>query len=130
MKGKASGFFCKLDNFPIKYALFTNHHVLDEENLKVGNIINIEYLKGSTLITKESIKEKKIKIDEKRRVFTDKELDYTCIELYESDGIKDYFKIDPILFTNKRDFIEQSDIFILQYPEGNELSFFYGKIKK
>ena len=95
----------------------------------MGNIINIENLKGSTLLTKESIKKKK-KNYEKRRVFTDKELDYTCIELYESDGIKDYFKIDPILFTNKRDFIEQSDIFILQYPKGNELSFFYGKIKK
>ena len=28
---KGSGFFCELDeNFPIKYALFMNNHVLDE----------------------------------------------------------------------------------------------------
>ena len=122
-KGKGSGFFCKIDNFPIKYTLFTNNHILDEDSIKVGNIINIEYLAQSSII------EKKIEIDEKRRVYTNKELDYTCIELYESDGIKEYFKIDPILFTNKKNYLQKSDIFILQYPEGNELSFSYGKIK-
>ena len=121
--GKASGFFCKIDDFPIKYALFTNNHVLDKDNIKIGNIINIEYLKDSLYI------EKKIEIVEKRRVYTSNELDYTCIELFESDGIKNYFKIDPILFTNKKNYIENVDIFILQYPEGNELSFYYGKIK-
>ena len=116
-KGNATGFFCKIDNFPIKYGLFTNNHVLDENDIKKGNIINIEY----------NNKKKKIKIDEKRRTFTDEELDYTCIELYKSDNIKDYFEIDPILFKNKKS-INNSDIFILQYPEGNELSFSYGKI--
>ena len=30
-KGKGSGFFCEIDiNFPFKYALFTNNHVLNE----------------------------------------------------------------------------------------------------
>ena len=28
-KGKGWGFFCKRDNFPIKYALFTYYHVLN-----------------------------------------------------------------------------------------------------
>ena len=37
-------------------------------------------------------------------------------------------KIDPIIFTNKKKYIENEDIFILQYPEGNELCFSYGKI--
>ena len=32
-RGKGSGFFCKLDNFPIKYALFTNNHILNEFNM-------------------------------------------------------------------------------------------------
>ena len=44
-EGKASGFFCELYNFPIKYALFTNNHVLNEKNTKIGDIINIEYFK-------------------------------------------------------------------------------------
>ena len=119
--GKGTGFFCEIDDFPIKHALFTNNHVLDEYNIKKGNIINIEYYKKSSLI------KKKIKIDEKRRVFTNKKLDYTCIEIFESDDIKDYFKIDPILF-NDINYIKNSDIFILQYPGGNGLSFSCGKI--
>ena len=71
--GKGTGFFCKLDNldylpnFPIKYALFTNHHVLDEDNIKMGKI-NIELFNGE---------EKQIILDEERIVFTNKEIDYT-----------------------------------------------------
>ena len=120
-EGKGTGFFCELNDFPIKYALFTNNHILDEYNLRPRNKINIEYYKKSSFI------KNKIKIDEKRRVYTNKKLDYTCIEILESDGIKDYFQIDPLLFTDKN-FLKNSDIFILQYPRGNELSFSYGKI--
>jgi hypothetical protein len=61
-------------------------------------------------------------------VFTNKELDYTCIQLFESDEIKYYFKIDPILLSEEKNCLENSEIFILQYPLGNELSFSYGKI--
>ena len=68
-KGKGTGFFCKIDNFPIKYALFTNNHVLNENDIKKVKKINIEY----------NNKIKKIEIDEKRRVYTNKQLDYTCI---------------------------------------------------
>ena len=39
-------------------------------------------------------------------------VDYTCIELLESDGIKDFFKIDPGLFQNRNSIIN-SEIFIL-----------------
>ena len=41
-KGKGSGFFCKIDNFPIKYGLFTNNHVLNESNIEIGETINFE----------------------------------------------------------------------------------------
>ena len=116
---KGSGFFCELENYPIKYALFTNHHIFND--IKVGKIINIEYL------TDKVYKEKKIKIDENRRVYTNEELDYTCIELFESDDIKDYFKIDEKLLSDNN-YIINKDIFILQYPKGNEISFSYGKI--
>jgi len=120
-KGKASGFLCEIDEFPIKYGLFTNNHVLNENDIKKGNTINIECLNKLSYI------KKKIKIDENRRVYTNKYLDYTCIEIYPSDGFKDYFKIDPIVFNNKN-YLNNSDIFILQYPEGNELCFSYGKV--
>ena len=100
-KGKGSGFFCKLDKFPIKYALFTDNHILNEYNIEIGKKINFEYLAKSPSIfsgSSYSLKEKQIEITQKRRVFTNKELDYTCIELFESDGIYDYFQIDPNLF--------------------------------
>ena len=42
--GKGSGFFCEIDNFLIKYALFTNNHVLNESNIKFGKKINFECL--------------------------------------------------------------------------------------
>ena len=43
-KGKGSGFFCKLENFPIKYALFTNNHILNGFNIEIGKKIKFEYL--------------------------------------------------------------------------------------
>ncbi len=36
-KGKGSGFLCEIDEFPIKYGLFTNNHVLNEIDIKKGN---------------------------------------------------------------------------------------------
>jgi len=63
-KGKASGFLCEIDEFPIKYGLFTNNHVLNENDIKKGNTINIECLNKLSYI------KKKIKIDENRRVYT------------------------------------------------------------
>lgn len=79
------------------------------------------------ILKKNKIIKKKIKINEKRKVFTNEELDYTCIQLFESDEIKYYFQIDPIIFSEDKNFLENSEIFILQYP-GNELSFSYGKV--
>jgi len=42
--GKGSGFFCEIENFPFKYALFTNNHILNESNIEIGNIIHFECL--------------------------------------------------------------------------------------
>ena len=119
-KGKGTGFFCKMYvNFPFKYALFTNNHILNRTNTEIGSTIKFEYYKG----------EKKIKITPNRRVYTNEELDYTCIELFESDGIINYFKAQPQLYKHKRNNLEKDDIFILQFPYANDLSFSIGKIK-
>ena len=130
-KGKGSGFFCENDNFPIKYALFTNNHILNESSIQIGKKINFECLELQKSIFSSSYNliKKEIKITEKRQVFTNKELDYTCIELFKSDDIIDYFKIDPKLFNNNKNNLNDNDIFILQFPNGNDLSFSYGKIK-
>ena len=120
-KGKGSGFFCEIDKFPIKYALFTNNHVLYESNIEIGSKIHFEYL--------EFQKSLEIKITQNRKLFTNKELDYTCIQLFESDGIKDFFKVEPKIFKDKND-LKGNDIFILQFTNGNDISFSFGKILK
>ena len=77
-KGKGSGFFCEINiDFPIKYALFTNNHVLNEFNIEIGNTIEFDYLElqKSFFSSSYNVAKKKIKITENRRVFTDKELD-------------------------------------------------------
>ena len=124
-KGKGTGFFCEIENknFPIKYCLFTNNHVLNESNIELDKIINFEYYKNGKYI------EKEIKINKERKVYTNKELDYTCIEILESDDINNYFKIDPYLYKNNNiEYLKDNDIFILQYPNGNDISISYGKI--
>ena len=126
-KGKGTGFFCEIEdeNIPIKYCLFTNNHVLNESNIEIDKIINFEYYKDGKYI------EKEIKMEKNRKVYTNKELDYTCIEILESDDINNYFKIDPYLYKNNNNntkYLKDNDIFILQYPNGNDICISYGKI--
>ena len=103
-QGYATGLFCEIDNFIIKFALLTNNHVLNESNIEKGNTINIEFLEFQKTFFNSSYQKSKkpIEIKENRRVFTNKNLDYTCIELFESDGIKDFFKIKPKLFKHNK----------------------------
>ena len=115
-----TGFFVELNDndIPFNKCLITNNHVLSENNIKKGKEIKIEYLN----------KEKIIKITDNRRVFTDKDLDYTCIEILKEDKIKNFFKIDENIIENGINIYKEKDIFILQYPKGNDLSFANGKI--
>ena len=101
-KNKAVGFFCEADkNFPIKYILFTNYNILDEKSIEVGKLIEIEYLTEIGYISK------KIEITKKRKVFFDMKLNYTCIEILESDNIKNFFKIDLDIYQNYINFIDK-----------------------
>ena len=104
----------------IKYALFTNNHVLNESSIEIGKTIHFECLelRKSLFYSSYNINKKEIKITDKKQVFTNKKLDYTCIELFKSDGIIDYFKIEPKLFKNDKNNLKDNDIFILQFPNG------------
>ena len=71
---------------------------MNEESLKIGKIINIIY-KGKT---------KDIKITKDRLIFTDprnykKALHYSCTEIFDSDGIEDFYEIfnDNFSFGNE-----------------------------
>ena len=130
-KGKGSGFFCEINNnFPIRYGLFTSNHILNKSSIDYGNTIDFEYFEFQKSFFSSSYNraKKQIKITEGRKVFTNEELDYTCIELFESDGIIDYFKIEPNIFKYNKEILKNNDIFILQFPKGNDISFSVGKV--
>ena len=130
--GNGSGFFCEFDNnFPIKYGLFTNNHVLNEYNIKIGSKIKIEFLEYQKKLFNSNYctVEREIEINKNRRVFTNPNLDYTCIELFKSDGIIDFFKILPQLYDFNRNNLKKNDIFILQFPNGVDFSFSDGEVK-
>ena len=115
--GLGTGFFCDIDNndLPFRKALFTNNHVLDENRIKINKKIEFEYCGKNRII----------EITKNRRVFTNKELDYTCIEIFNTDNINKFLNIDKAIFDDKNSLIKK-DIFILQYP--GKLLFHIGKI--
>ena len=116
--GIGTGFFLEIndDNIPFKKALFTNNHVLNKNSIEIGKEIEFEYCK----------KLKNIKMTENRKAFTNEELEYTCIEIFDRDKINKFFRIDETVFNNKSK-LKNKEIFILQYPSGI-LSFDSGKI--
>ena len=72
-----SGFFCKIpfpDQFHLLPVLFTCNHLLNENNIKNGQIIKFR-LSNNT--------EKTILIDDTTKRYTNKELDTTIIEIKE-----------------------------------------------
>ena len=117
--GFGTGFFCKLNNsyIPFQKALFTNNHILDEENIKTGKKIKLNYQQ----------KDITIEITEKRNVYTDKTLDYTCIELFDEDGFTNFFEIDEDVVEKKK-LLKNQEIFILQYCMSKSISLSNGKI--
>ena len=111
-KINGTGLFVKLENN--KYGLLTNNHIIN--NIEIGKTIHFYYLSEN----------KKIEITKDREVYTNKKLDYTFIEIFKEDNIKDYFKI----YSNNINNLKNHSIFILQYPNNsNEISFSYGQIK-
>ena len=116
--GSGIGFFCEIndDEIPFKKALFTKYHILNKENIGINKEIKFEYCK----------EEKSIIITENRIVFTKRDLDYTCIEIFDTDKINKFFKIDENII-NDKDSLKDKEIFILQYPSG-ELSHGSGTI--
>ena len=121
-KGFAIGFFCKIpignsnDNYG--YILFTNNHVLDSHFFKSKKYIDIEYLSESKIIDL---------TESKRFKYCNEFMDFTIIEIFPKDNIKDFFDLDDGLL-NKNSFYNGKDICIIQHPEGKEISFSQGEI--
>jgi small GTP-binding protein len=82
-----SGFLCKIP-YPEKDDVFkvliTNNHVLNEQTLKTIKKIRIEINKS----------QKEINLNAERKIWTDKNLDYTIIEILNSDNFNDFLVAD------------------------------------
>ena len=78
--GYGSGFFCKI-KYPNKYneiyCLITNNHVITQDMLKYKENIKIKL----------NNKEIKISLNLYRRIWTNEEIDFTCIEIIKEDNI-------------------------------------------
>ena len=96
--------------------MFTNNHIINKKILGNNNEIQFEICE----------KLYKIKITKNRKVFTNEDLDYACIEIFDEDKIIKYFRIDNTIFKDLNKLINK-EIFILQYPNG-KLSHDCGKI--
>ena len=123
-KGNASGFFFKQNISNIKYYnryfLMTNNHALDSNYINNNDVIKINYKNKEKII---SLKDKRIK-------YTNKILDYTIIEIFKNEfNLKeDFFEIDECIMNNDNGYVNE-DIYIVQYPDGNELCFAQGQIQ-
>ena len=72
----------------------------------------------------------KIKLDKIQRLIKyDLEKDFTIIEIIPNDKIKEKYFLLPDIKQNQMTYINE-DIYIVQYPEGKNLSFSEGKIQK
>jgi len=114
-----TGFLIKLfkENKEL-FCLMTNEHVITKEMIESKEIINIKYNYEKKWI--------QIKLDSKSRfILYNKEMDITIIDV--KDKIKEKYFLLPNINNNK-DYINK-EIYIVQYPEGKNLSFSEGKIK-
>ena len=118
--GSGTGFICQIKKKDkTMKLLFTNNHVLDESKLKIGT--KIQYLYKD--------KKKTIEITNKRFICTNKELDYTCIEIFDNDDFDNYFIIDSeINCDNPYEEYKDDKLLIMQCPGKEDVSIAEGNI--
>ena len=118
--GAATGFFIKLYKDEKELlGLMTNEHVIKKEMIESNEIVDIYYNCEKNW--------SKIKLDKtKRYIAYNKNLDIIFIEIKSENKIKEKYFLLPNM--NNIDYINK-DIYIVQYPEGKNLSHSDGKIK-
>ena len=121
-KGFGSGFFCKIpyteDNNHFIPVLITCNHELSKDLIKINNINII--LNGQA---------KTISLNQ-RKIWTDKKIDFTCIEIKEKeDNINTFFNLDDNIFTNEYYLNQKVIIYGMQNTKIGGFLFSNGKIK-
>ena len=113
-KNIGTGFLCLIEgsdkNLSIP-ALFTCQHVLNKTNFRT-EIKLIFY-----------DKEKTIKLDESRIIFSDEIMDITCIKLKKNEyDINDYLRIDEHIYNEDEinRLFKNKKIYTISFPKGNQ----------
>ena len=130
IESTGTGFLCYLPyNSDKKPFLITNHHVLNEEDLENNKQITISF-------NNEGNKEiKNISIDKSRIVITNKDLDFTIIEIKNKDNINsnNILELDENIMIGE-EYINKiyanESIYTLHYPKGENIVASFGLIKE
>ena len=124
---EGTGFFCYLvdpinkDNkIPV---LMTNNHIIGEDYFNENATIKLNINNGKF--------SKDIKLDSKRKKYTNKNYDVTIIEIMKGkDKIDSFLEIDDRIFQNDSyKIFDKSSTYIIQYPNKYEVAVSYGVIK-
>ena len=127
---KGTGFLCQINisNSTSINALITCNHVLNRNQIKKGDKINISF-------NNEKLKFR-ITINDTTFVYTNKEYDITIIELIGFEHIKyflcfclkNYFLFLNINDENPKDINKDKDIVVFHYEGGKEIKYSAGKL--
>ena len=119
-KINGSGFFLEYsdDFIPFRKSLITSYSILNEDYFKENKNIKIIYKQEEIIL--------EMKND--RKVISNKELGYTCIEIFKEDDFEDMLEIDDDIFNKERNYFNNKEIFIAQYLKNDILTFSSGKI--
>ena len=116
---KGTGFFCNIRSINMK-ALITNNHVLNENDLNNNKIICGYEINDEKEISLE------INLEINRYKLTDKDYDFTIIEILNEDNINYFLEIDDNI--NNICYKINEQIFCFEYPGGKKLQFSNGNI--
>jgi V8-like Glu-specific endopeptidase len=117
---KGTGFFVEISYDKIIIpVMITNYHILDEDYLKKNEEIKIS-LNDDTII-------KTIKLNEKRRIYSNRKFDTTIIEIKpEKDNITDFMELDDNIFKEDSNILyNRQSIYIIHYEKGEKAKVSY-----
>ena len=126
--GTGTGFLCKLPYNSNKIPfLITNNHILNEKDIEINKTVTISFNKKEMF--------KYISIDKSRIVITNKDLDFTIIEIKKLDNINsnNILELDENIMIDE-EYINKiyanESIYTLRYPKGENIVASFGLIKE
>ena len=119
----ATGFLCKIpfpDEFNLLPVLMTNNHVINKEYFLKNKIIKISFDDDKNFKLLENVQETKF--------YSNKTYDISIIAIFPNkDNLNNFLELDNNIWKNEKE--DKQDIYLLQYPNGNDSCVSYGKIK-